>query len=130
MAHLNDLLSRLNRAPSEVEAAIGRPLGSLDRLAVSQLLKTLQDEARKVTVERHRAYLPEGVDQYENRYLNAAVASGAPFRFTLFDGSSAEGAIIGFGPYNITLRQPDGNEVTLNKLAIVSYAHHKQEPDK
>jgi hypothetical protein len=46
----------------------------------------------------------------------------APCAFTLFDGSLVTGQLIGFGPYNVTLRQDDGSEITLNKLAIVSYS--------
>jgi len=46
---------------------------------------------------------------------------GAQLDFTLFDGSRVAGQVAGFGPYNITLRQADGSELTLNKLAIASY---------
>jgi transcriptional regulator with XRE-family HTH domain len=127
LAHLNDLLARLNRTPAELEMTLGKPVSSLDRVMVSQLLKTLQEEARKITVERHRAYLPEGVDQYENRYLNGVLASGEPLQFTLFDGQVLEGAVTGFGPYNITIRQANGDELTLNKLAVVSYARQAGE---
>jgi transcriptional regulator with XRE-family HTH domain len=122
LAHFGDLLIRLGRTQPEVEAAIGKPIASLDRAGMSMLLKSLQEEARKTTVERHRAYLPEGVDHYESRYLTAAVTSGRPFRFSLFDGSTVEGKVIGFGPYTITVSQTDGAEVTLNKLAVVSYS--------
>jgi len=40
---------------------------------------------------------------------------------TLFDGQTFEGTVIGFGPYQITIRDPGGDEVTLNKLAIAYY---------
>jgi transcriptional regulator with XRE-family HTH domain len=127
LAHLEVLLARLGRSQAEVEAAIGRPIGSLDRLAFSELLKTLQEEARQVTVERHRAYLPEAVDQYEHRYLTAAMAESASLHFTLFDGRSLDGRIVGFGPYSITIRSSDDVELTLNKLALVSYARLRGE---
>jgi sRNA-binding regulator protein Hfq len=61
------------------------------------------------------------VDQYEHRYLSAAKESGATLGFTLFNGEQLEGQVSGYGPYNITVRQADGSEVTLNKLAILSY---------
>jgi transcriptional regulator with XRE-family HTH domain len=122
LVHLEALLTRLGRSQADVAAAIGKPIASLDRLAVSELLKTIQEEARQITVERHRAYLPEAVDQYEHRYLTAAMTEERPLRFALFDGSVVEGRIVGFGPYNITIRATDDTELTLNKLALVSYA--------
>ncbi len=39
----------------------------------------------------------------------------------MFDGSHAQGTVIGFGPYSITIRQPEGGELTIAKLAVVSY---------
>jgi hypothetical protein len=39
----------------------------------------------------------------------------------LFDGATADGIVIGFSPYSITIETADGGELTLNKLAIVSY---------
>jgi transcriptional regulator with XRE-family HTH domain len=122
IAHFGDVLVRLGRTQQEVEEALGKPIASLDRAGMSALLRSLQDEVRKTSVERHRAYLPEGVDSYEGRYLTNLVTTGRPVRFTLFDGSSVEGRVIGYGPYSITVEQPDGTETTLNKLALVSYA--------
>jgi transcriptional regulator with XRE-family HTH domain len=122
IAHLNDLLGRLGRDRAALEAELGKPLEELDRLTASNLLAKLQLELRTApTPERHRAYLPEAVDQYEHRYLNEVQESGAILTFTLFDGSQLEGQVSGYGPYNITIRQADGSEVTVNKLAIVSY---------
>lgn len=121
IAHLQTVLSRLNRTPAQLEAEVGRPLAELDRTAMSGLLRSLQDSARDLTAERHRAYLPESVDTFEARYLTEAQEAGAVLRFTLFDGGTDEGPVIGFGPYSITIRTRDGTERTLNKLAIVSY---------
>lgn len=122
IAHLNDLLGRLGRDRSELETELGKPLEELDRLAASNLLGKLQLELRTaVTPDRHRAYLPEAVDQYEHRYLNAVKESGETLSFVLFNGDRLEGQVAGYGPYNITVRQADGSEVMLNKLAIVSY---------
>ena len=101
---------------------MGKPLDQLDRLDASQLLGKLQLELRTApTPDRHRAYLPEAVDQYEHRYLSQVEESGATLHFKLFDGDELAGQVAGFGPYNITVRQADGSEVTLSKLAIVSY---------
>ena len=122
ITHLQDLLVRLGRPQAEVEAEMGKPLAELDRLAASQLLVKLQAEMKEGKfAERHRAYLPEAVDQFEFRYLTAAQQAGDVLHFTLFDNSAVAGQVIGFGQYNITVRAADGSEITLNKLAIVSY---------
>jgi len=122
ITHLQDLLLRLGRPQAEVEAEVGKPLAELDRLAASQLLVKLQTEMKEGKfAERHRAYLPEAVDQFEFRYLTAAQQAGDVLHFTLFDNTAVAGQLIGFGQYNITVRVADGSEITLNKLAIVSY---------
>jgi transcriptional regulator with XRE-family HTH domain len=121
IAHVQTLLRQLDLTPAQLEVEVGKPLAELDRTAMSGLLRSLQDRTRDLTAERHRAYLPESVDTYEARYLTEAQAAGAVLRFTLFDGGTDEGQVIGFGPYSITIRAPDGAERTLNKLALVSY---------
>ncbi len=122
IAHLEDLIQRLGKDRAVIEAELGKPIDQLDRLQASTLLVKLQNELRSApTPDRHRAYLPEAVDQYELRYLTAAQANAAELHFILFDGSSMNGQVAGFGPYNITVRLDDGSELTLNKLAIVSY---------
>jgi sRNA-binding regulator protein Hfq len=108
---------------------MGKPLTELDRPAASQLLVKLQAEMKEGKfAERHRAYLPEAVDQFELRYLSAAQQAGHELVFTLFDGSTVAGRVSGFGQYNITVQTADGGETTLNKLAIVSYT--RQGPGK
>jgi transcriptional regulator with XRE-family HTH domain len=122
IAHLEGLLKRLDQTVADLEAQTGKPVSSLDRVALSALLKDLQAKVKDApTPVRHRAYLPESVDEFEARYLAAAQAASDHLRFTLFDGSTVEGQIIGYGPYSITARSADGSEVTLNKLALVSY---------
>jgi len=122
ITHLQDLLVRLGRSQAELEAELGKPLSELDRLTASQLLVKLQTDMKEGKfAERHRAYLPEAVDQFEFRYLTAAQQAGDVLHFTLFDNSAVAGQVIGFGQYNITMRAADGSEITLNKLAIVSY---------
>jgi transcriptional regulator with XRE-family HTH domain len=122
LAHINDLLQRLGRSRESVEAELGKPIDQLDRLQASQLLVKLQADVKATpTPDRHRAYLPEAIDSYEMNYLTAVQHEGAALHFQLFDGSAVDGQIVGFGPYNITVRQADGSEVTLSKLAIVSY---------
>jgi transcriptional regulator with XRE-family HTH domain len=121
ISHLQTVMRQLNRTPAQLEAEIGKPLSELDRAEMSGLLRSLQDKARELTAERHRGYLPESVDTFEAKYLGGAQESGAVLRFTLFDGRTDEGQVIGFSPYSITIRALDGTERTLNKLALVSY---------
>ncbi len=91
-------------------------------MSASKALVALQTELReRVTPDRHRAYLPEAVDQFEHNYLADVQASGATLRFNLFDGTTFTGQVVGYGPYSITVRQADGSEATVNKLALVSY---------
>ncbi len=122
IAHLQDVLARLGRTQAQIEAELGRSLTEIDRPTASKLLTQLQTELREGrTAERHRAYLPEAVDQYELRYLTEVQAAKAPLHFTLFDNTTINGVVVGFGPYNITIQEASGREVTVNKLAIVSY---------
>jgi sRNA-binding regulator protein Hfq len=95
---------------------------------LSQLQERVQEEQPpppKKPFDRHRAYLPEGVDEFELVYLTAAQEAGDTLSVTLFDGSQLEGQIVGFSPYAITLRPSGGEEITVNKLAIAYY--RKQE---
>lgn len=122
LTHLNDLIFRLGLNRDAVEAEMGKPLAEMNRLEASSLLARFQTQMRSAAiVDRHRAYLPEAVDQYELHYLTALRDSRAPVHFVLFDGSSVDGRISGFGPYQITVVPEDGSELTLNKLAVVSY---------
>lgn len=122
IAHINDLLQRLGRDRQSVEAELGKPLDQFDRLQASQLLVKLQADVKLApTPDRHRAYLPEAVDSYEMHYLTRVRDDQTRLHFKLFDGSTVDGIVTGFGPYNITVRQADGSELTLSKLAIVSY---------
>lgn len=122
ITHLQEVLTRLGRAQAQVEAELGKPLAEIDRPTASKLLTQFQTELREGrSAERHRAYLPEAVDQYEMRYLTEVQEAGTPLHFTLFDNTTLTGAVVGFGPYNITVREADGREVTVNKLAVVSY---------
>ncbi len=75
----------------------------------------------KQPFDRHRAYLPEGVDEFELKYLTSVQETGDTLYVTLFDGSQLDGKMVGFSPYAITLRQSGGEETTINKLAIAYY---------
>jgi transcriptional regulator with XRE-family HTH domain len=122
-----------DRAALEEEA--GKPLETLTRAEVSKLLAHYQQllvESREPgsppvpKSKRRRAYLPEGVDEFELQYLTARQADETLLHFTLFDGQHLSGRIIGFSPYSITIREATtDDEVTIQKLAI---AHYRGEP--
>ncbi len=127
--HLLRLAGRfpeLDRSVFETQA--GKPLEELTASEIGKMLRDLQERIRleqppppKPPFERHRAYLPEGVDEFEFRYLTQAQEAGDTLTITLFNGEQVEGQIIGFSPYTITLRLAGGEELTLNKLAIAYY---------
>jgi transcriptional regulator with XRE-family HTH domain/sRNA-binding regulator protein Hfq len=113
---------------ASLEAQAGKLLEALTQKEASQLLGQLQQRIRveqpphpAAPFDRHRAHLPEGVDGFEMQYLTAVQEAGQTLSIVLFDGSRVEGQIAGFSPYTITLRQPDGAEITVNKLAIAYY---------
>ncbi len=128
LAHLRQLAPLVGKTIEQIEEEIGKPLDQLTRQEASRILfefqETLRERKQKKREEgahnRKRAYLPEGVDQFELEYLTKAQKEGTPIRFHLFDGTEIVGVIVGFSPYSITVRI-NGEEQTLNKLAIAWY---------
>lgn len=131
-SQIEHLLNLSKRFPDVDQASLeeetGKPLETLTQKEASQLLGQLQERIRleqpprpKRPFDRHRAHLPEGVDEFELKYLTLAQEAGAKLLVTLFDASQMQGRIVGFSPYTITLRQPEGEETTINKLAIAYY---------
>jgi transcriptional regulator with XRE-family HTH domain len=126
IAHLLTLAARFDMDQAALEAEIGKPLEELTQQEARHwngrfMRRMAEEKPPKRATERKRAYLPEGVDGYELAYLQEQQEASAPLRFTLFDGQTFEGAVVGFGPYQITIREPSGDEITLNKLAIAYY---------
>jgi transcriptional regulator with XRE-family HTH domain len=118
----------------KLEAQTGKTLEELTVKEASELLAELQERLRqeqppraKQPFDRHRAYLPEGVDEFELKYLTLAQQAGDILNVTLFDRKQLEGQLLGFSPYSITLRQSDGEEITINKLAIAYYRKRQAE---
>lgn len=128
IAHLRQLAPVVGKTIEELEQMAGKPLQQLTRREASRLLFELQEILRERkqksgqegTHNRHRAYLPEGVDRFELEYLTRVQEQSVRVRFHLFDGSEVTGRVVGFSPYAITVRT-DGEERTLNKLAIAWY---------
>lgn len=134
--HLLNLTQRFSDVDrASLEAQAGKSLEELTQKEASELLKQLQERIRqeqpprpKQPFDRRRAYLPEGIDEFELKYLTAAQEATDVLNVTLIDGNQLEGQIVGFSPYTITLGQPDGGEITVNKLAIAYY--RKGGPDQ
>lgn len=123
LAHLQMLAKRFDWDQARLEQEIGKPLAELTRPEASRWLKTLQERIASEAPQkgkRRRPYLPESVDAFELRYLQSKQEEGALLKFTLFNGQEFTGRIVGFGPYNITIGDANG-QVTLNKLAIAYY---------
>jgi len=126
ITHLLRLAARFGLDRAALEAEVGKPLGQLTRKEArhwnSHFMRRVAEESPpKSPINRRRAFLPEGVDRFELEYLEEARTSGDRLSFTLFNGERHEGALVGFGPYTVTIRQPDDSELTLNKLAIAYY---------
>jgi transcriptional regulator with XRE-family HTH domain/sRNA-binding regulator protein Hfq len=130
--HLRQLAAKLALDEAALEKRAGKPLAALTRAEASALLNGLQKAIAEaapdqVLGKRRRPYLPEAVDTFEYRYLQACQNEGASLTFVLFDGQRMEGRVVGFSPYTITIQTPSGEEVTLRKLAI---AYYRREGDR
>ena len=126
IAHLLTLAARFGADRAALEAEIGKPLGELTQKEARfwngrYMRRMAEEQPPKRPIDRKRAYLPEGVDGFELAYLQEQQEAGVPLHFTLFDGQTFQGPVVGFSPYQITIREPGGDEVTLNKLAIAYY---------
>jgi hypothetical protein len=119
------LAARCGIDQAALEAEIGKPLDELTQKEArswnGHFTRRTTEEQPLSAVNRKRAYLPEGVDGFELAYLTKQQEANVPLYFTLFDGQTFEGTIVGFGPYQITIRELSKDEITLNKLAIAYY---------
>jgi len=125
--HLRALVNKLGLDHTAVAQRINQPLDELTFQAARSWLKTFEGELklaagqRPPDTRRWRAFLPEGVDEFEANYLLARQQAGDEVTFTLLDDTTFNGRIVGFGPYSITIRQADGTETTIQKLALATY---------
>ncbi|MBN1953833.1 MAG: helix-turn-helix transcriptional regulator [Anaerolineae bacterium] len=125
VAHLLQLAARFDVDRAALEAEIGKPLEQMTQAEGRQwnghYMRRMAEEKPKRVIDRRRAYLPEGVDGFEMKYLDEVQEAGDRLLFTLFDRQQFAGTLVGYGPYSITICQEDGVEVSLNKLAIAYY---------
>jgi hypothetical protein len=133
ITHLLGLVGKLGLNQSALEAEIGKPVDQMTFLEARRWLSEYQRRLRErralapetvlpaAAEARHRAHLPESVDGFEANYLTQHQQAGTRLRFKLFNGETFDGHILGYGPYNIVIRQDDGTELNLQKLAIAYY---------
>lgn len=126
ITHMLGLAKRLGLDRAALEEEIGKPLDQLTLPEARRWNRTLaeritRDRPPRQQFERKHATLPEGVDGFEAAYLEKAKADGCPLFITLFNNERYTGALVGYGPYTLTIRQDDGSELTINKLAIAHY---------
>lgn len=126
IAHLLALAARFDVDRAALEAEIGKPLEELTQKEARfwngrYMRRMAEERPPKSPIDRKRAYLPEGVDGFELAYLQEQQEAGVSLHFILFDGQAFEGTVVGFSPYQITIRETGGDEITLNKLAIAYY---------
>jgi len=124
--HLKTLLLRLEMSGEDLLRLAGKPLSMLNRKEAAELLTTCQGmlaerKPPKPKGKRQRPYLPESVDEHELVYLTEIQLDKRDLRLTLFNGEALHGKLEGFSPYALTLSKPDGQEVTVQKLAIAYY---------
>ena len=126
LEHLKTLLLRLEMSGDDLLRLAGKPLSMLNRKEAAELLTTCQGmiaqrKPPKAKGKRQRPYLPESVDEHELIYLTEVQLDKRDLRLTLFNGQTVEGKLQGFSPYALTLSKADGEEVTVQKLAIAYY---------
>ncbi|MCB0199765.1 MAG: helix-turn-helix domain-containing protein [Caldilineae bacterium] len=124
--HLKMLLVRLEMSGDELLRLAGKPLSMLNRKEAAQLLTTCQTmlserKPEKPKGKRQRPYLPESVDEHELLYLTKVQLENRPLSLTLFNGETMHGTLVGFSPYALTVADGDGQETTVQKLAIAYY---------
>lgn len=135
--HLLQLADVLHENETMLVATIGKPL---QQLTVPEIQDHLRDYANKIKqikvseaenrpphTRRKRAHLPEGVDEFELNYLQSHYQAQHEMSFTLLNGQSFTGRIIGFTPYFITISESNGREVTMQKLALAYYTTTNQQ---
>ena len=126
IAHLLMLAGRFGIDKAALEAEIDKPLEGLTQKEARHwnghfMRRCAEEKPPKASIDRKRAYLPEGIDGFELAYLQEQQEAKATLLFVLFNGQTFEGVVVGFSPYQITIREPSGDETTLNKLAIAYY---------
>lgn len=131
IAHLITLGEKLGLSEGQVRDEVGKPFEKLTLVEVKQWLhdyterikaqNKAEKDSRPPDTRRKRAKLPEGVDEFELKYLTARQEAGDIVAFKMLSGDTLTGKIVGFSPYFITVAGDDGTETTIHKLALAYY---------
>lgn len=132
--HLKNLIIRLEMTGDDLLRLAGKPLSMLNRKEAARLLTQCQNmlaeqKPPRPKGKRQRPYLPESVDEHELVYLTEVQLSKRDMRLTLFNGDVMEGKLLGFSPYALTITNGQGQETTIQKLAIAYYQVQGTEPE-
>ena len=122
--HLLVLAQKVGHSEADVSERVGKPLAEMSVKEAKAWLKTYTEECKTLRPDdtrTKRAYLPEAVDTFELNYLTQQQEAETMMTFRLLDKTEFSGVIIGFTPYAITIRQADGRELTLQKLALAYF---------
>lgn len=130
LEYMRTLWGKLGVEETAVVAELGKPLAELSYFEARgingrymELWKAKRGDlgSRPPNTRRQRHHLPESVDEFELTYLQARLEAQEVVTFTLMNDKVFSGQIIGFSPYSITIRQGDGQEMVLQKLALAYY---------
>lgn len=117
--HLRGLIEKLGMEETAVAAEIGKPLNELTFLETRTWLKTYdarikaEKPQRPPNTRRWRITQPEAIDEFEANYLQARQEVEDIVAFTLLNETTFSGKIVGFSPFNITIQQADGTEISI-----------------
>ena len=133
--HLQHMVASRGHTLEQLLATVGKPLESLTLEEASKWNLHYRDMPRIVKARTtgnstgvRRAALPEGLDKFEHEYLNTVQQAQGWLSLTLFNGEQMSGQLIGFSLYTFVLRQENGHEVTVQKLAIAYYTRVAAQP--
>lgn len=129
--HLQHMATSRGHSPEQLLETVGKPLETLTLEEASKWNLHYRDLPRIVKIPGvstanglsvRRAALPEGLDKFEYDYLQGVQQAQVQLTLTLFNGEKIIGQLIGFSLYTFVLRQDNGHEITIQKLAIAYYA--------
>ncbi len=132
--HLAAMALSRGHSAEQLLATVGKPLESLSAAEASKWNVYYRDLPRvpkakspdgQINGSLRRAALPEGLDRFEYSYLAEIKDSKDTLCVMLFNGERVTGQLIGFGLYTFTLLLPNGQEMTIQKLAIAYYTRSK-----
>ena len=132
--HLAAMALSRGHSAEQLLATVGKPLESLTMAEATKWNVYYRDLPRVARAKSpdgqpngafRRAALPEGLDRFEYSYLAEVKENADALSVMLFNGERVTGQLIGFGLYTFTLLLSNGQEMTIQKLAIAYYTRLK-----